>query len=92
MPSLSVLLATNSHSTSCLSPDLRKPLHVRFTNLEGLSEAGIDGGGLFRESLSQLLQIGFDPNRGFFKANHEGQLHPNPQVRLHLHCYSFTER
>jgi len=67
-------------------------LHVRFTNLEGLSEAGIDGGGLFREFLSQLLQIGFDPNRGFFKANHEGQLHPNPQVGLQPHCYSFTER
>ena len=68
--------------TCCLPSDLRKPLHVSFTNLEGLAEAGIDGGGLFREFLSQLLQIGFDPNRGFFKANHEGLLHPNPQVSL----------
>lgn len=82
--SLPIFPSINDHPASCLPSDLRKPLHVRFTNLEGLAEPGIDGGGLFREFLSQLLQIGFDPNRGFFKANHEGQLHPNPQVRLQL--------
>lgn len=33
----------------------------------GLEEAGIDGGGIFREFLSQLIKTSFDPNRGFFK-------------------------
>jgi ubiquitin-protein ligase E3 C len=27
---------------------------------------GIDGGGVFREFLSELLKAAFDPHRGFF--------------------------
>lgn len=32
----------------------------------GLEEVGIDGGGVFREFLSELIKTSFDPNRGFF--------------------------
>lgn len=32
----------------------------------GLEEVGIDGGGVFREFLSELIKTAFDPNRGFF--------------------------
>ena len=71
-------LVTYNHHYLCL--DLHQMIHVTFTNLEGLDEAGIDGGGLFREFLDQLIHVGFDPNRGFFKGNHEGLLYPNPEV------------
>ena len=67
-------------------------MYVKFTNLEGVEEAGIDGGGLFREFLSELLHIGFDPNRAFFKANHEGMLYPNPQVHLVTQDYALHYR
>lgn len=49
-------------------------------NVQGLNEAGIDGGGITREFLSQLLQTAFDPNRGFFKSTADSLLYPNPQA------------
>ena len=61
--------------------DLRQKLRVNFVNMQGLDEAGIDGGGVFREFLTEVLKTGFDPNRGYFTTNSNGQLYPNPQVR-----------
>ena len=51
-------------------------------NAQGLDEAGIDGGGVFREFMSQLLKTGFDPSYGFFNVTSEQLLYPNPQVKL----------
>lgn len=48
-------------------PDLRPRIRVQMINDAGLEEAGIDGGGVFREFLTELLRTAFDPNRGFFK-------------------------
>ena len=50
-------------------------------NFAGLNEAGIDGGGVFREFLSELLKTSFDPNRGFFKYTSDQLLYPNPQAK-----------
>ena len=50
-------------------------------NAHGLDEAGIDGGGVFREFMSQLLHQGFDPSYGFFQANSKQLLYPNPDVQ-----------
>lgn len=61
--------------------DLRKKLRVMFVNAQGLKEPGIDGGGVFREFLSEVLKTGFDPNRGYFSTTPDGQLYPNPQVQ-----------
>ncbi|XP_033636657.1 ubiquitin-protein ligase E3C-like [Asterias rubens] len=61
-------------------PNLRKKLRVIMRNVQGLEEAGIDGGGLTREFLSQLLKSSFDPNRGFFKSSADELLYPNPQA------------
>lgn len=47
-------------------PDLRARFRVQMINNIGLEEAGIDGGGVFREFLSELIKTAFDPNRGFF--------------------------
>ncbi|XP_053982366.1 ubiquitin-protein ligase E3C [Hylaeus anthracinus] len=69
-----------------LSPEkeseLRLKMRVQLVNSAGLEEAGIDGGGLFREFLSELLKTSFDPNRGFFKLTKDNMLYPNPTVQL----------
>ena len=59
-------------------PNLKLKMRVQLINAVGLDEAGIDGGGLFREFLSQLLKAAFDPNRGFFKLTQDQMLYPNP--------------
>lgn len=61
-------------------PSLQQPLKVRFLNQIGLEELGIDGGGLSREFLSELIRTGFDPIRGFFVYTSDKTLYPNPQA------------
>ena len=56
-------------------------MKVNLVNFMGLDEAGIDGGGLFREFISELLKTAFDPNRGFFKYTTDKLLYPNPQAK-----------
>lgn len=68
-------------------PNLKKPFRVTLVNAVGLDEAGIDGGGLFRETLSALLQTAFDPNRGFFKSTHDRLIYPNPAAKLIVDNY-----
>ncbi|GAB1868523.1 HECT-type E3 ubiquitin transferase [Camponotus japonicus] len=63
-------------------PELRLKMRVQLVNTAGLEEAGVDGGGLFREFLSELLKTSFDPNRGFFKLTKDNMLYPNPTVHL----------
>ncbi len=59
-------------------PNLKLKIQVQLMNFAGLDEAGIDGGGLFREFISELLKTAFDPNRGFFKISNDNLLYPNP--------------
>ena len=59
-------------------PNLKKPIRVQLVNTVGLDEAGIDGGGIFREFLNELLKTCFDPNRGLFSSSHDRLLFPNP--------------
>ena len=59
-------------------PGLKKPIRVQLVNTVGLDEAGIDGGGIFREFLNELLKTCFDPNRGLFCSSHDRLLFPNP--------------
>ena len=61
---------------------MRLCLRVQLLNAAGVIEAGVDGGGLFREFLSKLLQTAFDPNRGFFLMTNENTLYPNPSAHL----------
>ncbi|XP_029044161.1 ubiquitin-protein ligase E3C [Osmia bicornis bicornis] len=63
-------------------PELRLKMRVQLVNTAGLEEAGVDGGGLFREFLSELLKTSFDPNRGFFRLTKDNMLYPNPTVQL----------
>lgn len=59
-------------------PDMRRPIRVQMVNWVGLDEAGIDGGGIFREFLAELIQTALDPSRGFFATTHDHLLYPNP--------------
>lgn len=54
-----------------LGPKLRKKIAVTFTNQVGAVEAGIDGGGVFREFLDDLIKDGFHPEK---KHGHMGPL------------------
>ena len=47
-----------------------------------MDEAGVDGGGVFREFMIKLFETGFDPNRGFFTLTSNGSLYPNPNIAL----------
>ncbi|VDM95290.1 unnamed protein product [Thelazia callipaeda] len=58
--------------------DMKSTIRVQMVNWAGLEEAGIDGGGIFREFLFELVQTALDPCRGFFSATHEQLLYPNP--------------
>jgi len=61
-------------------PNLRARFRVQMINEQGLEEAGIDGGGIFREFLSELIKRAFDPNRGFFILTKDNMLYPNPSA------------
>ena len=63
-----------------LEPDLRARFRVQMINTVGLEEAGIDGGGVFREFLSELIKSAFDPHRGFFILTKDNMLYPNPSA------------
>lgn len=53
-------------------------IRVSFVSNLGLEEAGIDGGGLFKEFVDQFLRKACDSNLGLFAENHQRQLYPNP--------------
>ncbi|KAJ8961181.1 hypothetical protein NQ318_008862 [Aromia moschata] len=69
--------------------DLRHKVRIQFINNVGLEEAGIDGGGIFKEFINEVLKTAFDPNRGFFLLTADNTLYPNPNV--HLIVENFTD-
>ncbi|CAJ0955893.1 unnamed protein product, partial [Mesorhabditis belari] len=69
-------------------PDLRLPMRIHMINWVGLDEAGIDGGGIFREYLSELARTAFDPEKGFFQYTADRLLYPNPMASKLYDNYS----
>jgi len=69
-----------------LSPEneqnMKLRMRVQMQNAVGLDEAGIDGGGIFREFLNELLKEAFNPTRGYFVMTHDKLLYPNPVAHL----------
>ncbi|KAI9217099.1 hypothetical protein BC828DRAFT_411555 [Blastocladiella britannica] len=58
-------------------------LAITFVSELGTTEAGIDGGGVFKEFFTLLARDAFDPNRGLFRATpHEQAMFPNPRAIL----------
>lgn len=60
-------------------------IRVRFINEQGLSEAGIDQDGVFKEFLEEVVKKGFDPSLGLFKmtSGEEERLFPSTSSCIH---------
>ena len=82
-----------------LGSDLGRRIVVQYISAAGLTETGIDVGGLFKEFWADLSNMAFDPNFALFKAT-EGSgncLYPNPSSRAahgsdHIILYEFLGR
>jgi hypothetical protein len=54
-------------------------MSIMFVDEFGMKEAGIDDGGLFKEFLSDLAKITFNPDYGLFLlTENDRELYPNP--------------
>ncbi|GBG61834.1 hypothetical protein CBR_g23790 [Chara braunii] len=62
-----------------LGSKMKGRISVSFVNEQGLAEAGIDYGGVFKEFLTDLAKTAFDPRYGLFvqTATEEGLLYPH---------------
>ncbi|PPQ89897.1 hypothetical protein CVT25_004840 [Psilocybe cyanescens] len=60
--------------------DLKAPVEIAFIDQFGQEEAGIDGGGVFKEFFTSLCQEVFDTDRGLWLANKKNELYPNPHA------------
>ncbi|EIW51561.1 HECT-domain-containing protein [Trametes versicolor FP-101664 SS1] len=58
--------------------DLKTPIAITFMDQFGNEEAGIDGGGVFKEFLTSLCKEVFDSDRGLWLANKKNELYPAP--------------
>ncbi|KAH9890126.1 HECT-domain-containing protein [Cubamyces lactineus] len=58
--------------------DLKAPIAITFIDQFGNEEAGIDGGGVFKEFLTNLCKEVFDTDRGLWLANKKNELYPAP--------------
>eukprot|EP00929_Paragymnodinium_shiwhaense_P036639 TRINITY_DN19605_c0_g1_i3.p1 TRINITY_DN19605_c0_g1~~TRINITY_DN19605_c0_g1_i3.p1 ORF type:complete len:776 (-),score=174.36 TRINITY_DN19605_c0_g1_i3:76-2403(-) len=78
--------------------ELRMRHSVIYTNEHGLSEAGMDLGGLFKDFWTDLSAQAFNPGYGLFNTTSEQLLYPNPNSRIihgsqqHLSLYTFMGR
>ncbi|KAF5355124.1 hypothetical protein D9756_005712 [Leucocoprinus leucothites] len=60
--------------------DLKQPIEITFIDQFGQEEAGIDGGGVFKEFLTSLSKEVFDTDRGLWLATKKNELYPNPHT------------
>ncbi|XP_068658404.1 E3 ubiquitin-protein ligase UPL6 isoform X2 [Aristolochia californica] len=79
---------------SALSDDeLRGLIRVTFVNEFGVEEAGIDGGGIFKDFMENIARSTFDVQYGLFKETTDHLLYPNPGSGLvheqHLQNFHF---
>ncbi|OZJ02434.1 hypothetical protein BZG36_04466 [Bifiguratus adelaidae] len=65
---------------NALGPKLKGRIAISFIDEFGLTEAGIDGGGVFKEFLTSLAKQALDTNYGLFKATDDQLLYPNPHT------------
>ncbi|KAF6750084.1 ubiquitin protein ligase [Ephemerocybe angulata] len=60
--------------------DLKGPVEITFVDQFGAEEAGIDGGGVFKEFFTDLCKEVFDTDRGLWLVNGKNELYPNPHA------------
>ena len=72
---------------------LKGVIRVRFVNLQGLDEAGIDQDGVFKEFLEETIKKVFDPGLNLFCSTSEERLYPSPTSHItdnHLDLFEFV--
>ena len=74
---------------------LKGKLQIEFVSAEGTPEAGIDGGGLFKEFMDSFVKETFDPRFGLFNLTSTNLLVPNPSSESlysedHLEYFQFA--
>ncbi|GAX84732.1 hypothetical protein CEUSTIGMA_g12154.t1 [Chlamydomonas eustigma] len=75
------LLEDSYRCLSHLGPELKARLEVTFVNEQGLSEAGLDHGGLMKELLEEVVSRGFNNDFGLFSTTHpDGLIYPRPSA------------
>ncbi|KAF9974745.1 hypothetical protein BGZ73_001800 [Actinomortierella ambigua] len=62
-----------------LGSKLKGKVSISFVDQYGIPEAGIDGGGVFKEFLTSLVHEAFDARAGLFMNTSDQLLYPNPQ-------------
>ena len=60
-----------------MGSDIKNRLRIHFVDLNYITEEGVDGGGLFKEFMTKLTEIIFDPQYAFFTETPDRQLYPN---------------
>ncbi|XP_031745514.1 E3 ubiquitin-protein ligase UPL6-like [Cucumis sativus] len=75
--------------------DLQGSIRVSFVNEFGVEEAGIDGGGIFKDVMENITRAAFDVQYGLFKQIADHLLYPNPGSGMiheqHLQFFHFLE-
>ena len=61
---------------------LKGVIRVKFVNLQGLDEAGIDQDGVFKEFLEETIKKVFDPGLNLFCTTADERLYPSPLSHL----------
>lgn len=68
---------------NAMGHELRATLRFKFIDEHGLEEAGIDGGGVYKEFMHEVLKIGFSPyHYGLFKTAPDGRMYPSPDAAV----------
>lgn len=63
--------------------DMKRALRVRFIDEHGMEEAGIDGGGVYKEFLFEVLRLAVSPSLyRLFSETPDGSLYPNPAAHV----------
>ena len=58
--------------------NLKSMFQIEFIDQFGAVEAGIDGGGVFKEFFTSLCKEVFDTDRGLWLTNKQRELYPSP--------------
>ena len=64
------------------SQDIKGRMRIIFEDAYGMQEAGIDGGGLFKDFMENLVKQAFDPFFGLFLSTSDNRMYPNPNAHL----------
>jgi len=79
-----------------LKAGLKNRVQVKFIDEHGMEEAGIDGGGVFKEFMHSFMSSAFSSLYALFQATPEGLLYPNPGSAViasnHLDQFEFLGR